>query len=160
MKIIKIERLYKDKYASLRDYQVRKAIEKNIPIKIELEGSEEYMILRPLQLKKGVASPTVFTSSYVPNEGEEPLEYKLMDFMWKPTTEELERKKDNLISKLGEDWYDKIGGEFNKDYMSNLANFIGVRRTVTRVCPDTKDVFDAFKLTPFYSTKVVIIGQD
>lgn len=160
MKIIKIERLYKDKYASIRDYQVRKAIEKDIPIKIELEGSEEFMILRPVQLKKGVSSPKVYTSSFIPVEGEEPLEYKLMDFMWKPTTIVEEEKKDRLITKLGEEWFDKIGDQFNQQYMKELGSFLSLRRTQTRVLPDNDNVFTAFKLTPYNDVRVVAIGQD
>jgi uracil-DNA glycosylase len=160
MKIVKIERLYKDKYASLRDYQVRKAIEKDTPIKVELEGSEEYMILRPIQLKKGVSSPKVYVSSFVPAEGEEPLEYKLMDFMWKPTTIAEEEKKDRLIAKLGEEWFDKVGDQFNQPYMKELGSFLSLRRTQTRVLPDNDNVFKAFKLTSYNDIRVVIIGQD
>ena len=47
-----------------------------------------------------------------------------------------------------------------KDYYQQLQAFVQKRRAEVRVFPEEKNVFNALKLTPFESVKVVILGQD
>lgn len=68
--------------------------------------------------------------------------------------------KDRLIELLGESWYDKLSGEFNKPYMGRISRKIVEERKLYNVFPTNDDVFNAYKLTPFNKVKVVIIGQD
>jgi len=57
-------------------------------------------------------------------------------------------------------WQDFIKGEFQKDYMVRLMDFVEAEAARNPVYPDITQVFRAFELTPFEQTKVVIIGQD
>jgi hypothetical protein len=66
-------------YASIRDFIVQRAIEKNRPLEVYLEGTEERMIIPVEQLKKGKVSKEVFVSKINSNQT-----YKLIDFEWKP----------------------------------------------------------------------------
>lgn len=61
---------------------------------------------------------------------------------------------------LGEEWYDLVGEEFDKDYMKDLGKWLALRRTETTVYPAATDLFTAFKLTAPSKIKVVVLGQD
>lgn len=61
---------------------------------------------------------------------------------------------------IGNDWDERLAGEFDKDYYQKLRQFlIGEYRQYT-VYPDMHDLFNALKYTSFEDTKVVILGQD
>ena len=57
-------------------------------------------------------------------------------------------------------WNEILAEEMEKDYYQQLQAFVQKRRTEVRVFPEEKNVFNALKLTPFESVKVVILGQD
>ena len=57
-------------------------------------------------------------------------------------------------------WNEILAEEMQKDYYQELQAFVQKRREEVRVFPEEKNVFNALKLTPFESVKVVILGQD
>lgn len=57
-------------------------------------------------------------------------------------------------------WKDFIDCEKNKDYYKNLINKINLEYSNYLCHPDYNNIFNAFKLTPLNSVKVVILGQD
>lgn len=61
---------------------------------------------------------------------------------------------------LGEEWVDVIGSEFYKPYMANLSAFIRQKRFENIVYPNSDNVFNAFKSTPFSKVRVCILAQD
>jgi hypothetical protein len=66
-------------YASIRDFIVQKAIEKNRPLDVYCEATKEIMIIPVEQLKKGKVNKEVFVSKVNSNQ-----KYRLIDFEWKP----------------------------------------------------------------------------
>jgi len=62
--------------------------------------------------------------------------------------------------KLGNDWDEKIGKEFEKEYYLKLRNFLKEEYASHTVFPDMYDLFSALKVTPYSKVKVVILGQD
>ncbi len=63
--------------------------------------------------------------------------------------------------KLRASWKDRIGEEFEKEYMQNLRQFlIQEKRAGKTIYPEGKDIFNAMNLIPFEELKVVILGQD
>ena len=62
--------------------------------------------------------------------------------------------------KLGNDWDEKIGKEFEKEYYLKLRRFLKEEYASYTVYPDMYDLFSALKATPFSKVKVVILGQD
>jgi len=64
------------------------------------------------------------------------------------------------VVKLNNDWDEKIGREFEKDYYLSLRRFLKEEYASTAVYPDMYDLFSALKVTPFSKVKVVILGQD
>lgn len=61
---------------------------------------------------------------------------------------------------IGNDWDELLAEEFNKDYYIKLRKFLSEEYENHTVYPDMYDIFNAFKLTSFNDTKVVIFGQD
>lgn len=57
-------------------------------------------------------------------------------------------------------WKNKLQGEFEKPYFSQLTQFVKREYGSTTCYPPGKHIFSAFDHCPFYDTKVVIIGQD
>jgi len=57
-------------------------------------------------------------------------------------------------------WKSIIENEFSKTYFKKLNNFLSEENKKFDIYPPEKDIFNAFKLTPFEQVKVVIIGQD
>lgn len=64
------------------------------------------------------------------------------------------------FEKIGNDWDNVIGEEFVKPYFKNLQNFLDEEYANKNIFPKREDVFNAFRLTSFAKTSVVIIGQD
>jgi len=62
--------------------------------------------------------------------------------------------------KLGNDWDEKIGREFEKEYYLKLRNFLKEEYASHTVFPDMYDLFSALKATAYSKVKVVILGQD
>ena len=54
-------------------------------------------------------------------------------------------------------WEDFINNEMNKEYFSKINKVLVDHDSYF---PESKDVFNAFKLTPYENIKVVLIGQD
>ncbi len=61
---------------------------------------------------------------------------------------------------IGNDWDNILENEFKKDYFYNLLKFVQGEYKVKTVYPPKKEVFKAFRYTPYKSLKVVILGQD
>ncbi len=58
-------------------------------------------------------------------------------------------------------WKDRIGEEFEKDYMQNLRRFLILEKRAGKIIyPEGKDIFNAMNLISFEKLKVVILGQD
>lgn len=62
--------------------------------------------------------------------------------------------------KIESTWKQHLEGEFEKDYFSQLTNFVRNEYHSTTVYPPGHLIFNAFDLCPFDKVKVVIIGQD
>lgn len=63
--------------------------------------------------------------------------------------------------KLRPSWKSRIGGEFEKEYMQNLRQFlIREKRAGKIIYPEGNKIFNAMNLLPFEEVKVVILGQD
>lgn len=73
-------------------------------------------------------------------------------------------ERDALLQKrralLGDSWFMRLGGQFDKDYMKKIGLFLAKRRTEVMVYPAPEDVFRAYQLCSYENTKVVIIAQD
>jgi len=61
---------------------------------------------------------------------------------------------------IEETWKELLIDEFNKEYFSELKNFLIEEKKKYVVYPEGKNIFNAFNFTPFNSVKVVILGQD
>lgn len=72
----------------------------------------------------------------------------------------LSKYEETLRGMLGEDWFDFVRLEINKDYFVALAKKVSKERRGYTVYPNSPDVFKAFKLTPLKSLRVIILGQD
>jgi uracil-DNA glycosylase len=58
------------------------------------------------------------------------------------------------------DWNPVLRGEFAKPYWNNLQDFVAGERARFVVFPPEPEVFSALHLTPYATTRVVILGQD
>lgn len=61
---------------------------------------------------------------------------------------------------IGNDWDERLKGEFDKEYYQKLRQFLIQEYRQYPVFPDMHDLFNALKYTSFADTKVVILGQD
>jgi uracil-DNA glycosylase len=61
---------------------------------------------------------------------------------------------------LPQDWRAAIGAEFEKPYFKALEAFVDAERKARAVFPPEKDMFSAFRATPFAAVKVLLLGQD
>ncbi|HRH38195.1 MAG TPA: uracil-DNA glycosylase [Flavobacteriales bacterium] len=61
---------------------------------------------------------------------------------------------------IGEGWYEALEAEFQAPYFVELKSFLIAERAAHMVYPKGKDIFHAFKRTPFRAVRVVILGQD
>lgn len=61
---------------------------------------------------------------------------------------------------IGNDWDSVLESEFKKEYFYNLLKFVQGEYDKKTVFPPKKEVFKAFRYTPYKDVKVVILGQD
>ncbi len=61
---------------------------------------------------------------------------------------------------LGEEWWNRLKGEFDKQYMKDLQLFVQSRRKINIVYPSSENVFRAYQSVPYSKVKVVVLGQD
>ncbi len=61
---------------------------------------------------------------------------------------------------IGNDWDMVLESEFKKDYFYNLLRFVQGEYARKTIYPAKKEVFRAFRYTPYKDVKVVILGQD
>lgn len=61
---------------------------------------------------------------------------------------------------IGNDWDEILEDEFKKEYFYNLLKFVQGEYARKTVYPPKKEVFKAFRYTPYKNLKVVILGQD
>lgn len=61
---------------------------------------------------------------------------------------------------IGNDWDTALKDEFEKDYFSNINDFVKKEYETKTIYPPFDEIFNAFKLTPLNYVKVVILGQD
>lgn len=67
----------------------------------------------------------------------------------------------NTLAKyLEPTWLDQLKGEFEKEYMLGLQDYLCQRRQQAVIYPAASTIFSAFERTPFDDVKVVILGQD
>jgi uracil-DNA glycosylase len=62
--------------------------------------------------------------------------------------------------KIDPSWREKLSGEFEKSYFTELVAFVKREYKDGVVYPPPKNIFRAFDLCPFEKVKVVILGQD
>lgn len=63
--------------------------------------------------------------------------------------------------RLEPSWKARLEGEFSKDYMINLRNFLIERKRARAVIyPPGEKIFNALNSTPFDQVRVVVLGQD
>jgi len=62
--------------------------------------------------------------------------------------------------KIEPSWKEKLAGEFEKPYFTQLTEFIKSEYQTQTVYPPGKEIFSAFDHCPFSQVKAVIIGQD
>jgi len=75
-----------------------------------------------------------------------------MAFMISPT---------NHILSLQGEWKVFLEAQFQESYMLDLFKFLESERIKNKeIVPSEKDIFNAFILSPFEQTKVMILGQD
>ncbi|MBQ8472554.1 MAG: uracil-DNA glycosylase [Bacilli bacterium] len=61
---------------------------------------------------------------------------------------------------IGNDWDKVLEKEFQEEYFYNLLKFVQGEYERKTVFPPKKEVFKAFRYTPYKNVKVVILGQD
>ncbi|MGF7077825.1 uracil-DNA glycosylase [Mucilaginibacter sp. UYCu711] len=66
-----------------------------------------------------------------------------------------------MAIELEASWLEVLSGEFGKDYMLKLKDFLKEEKQAGKtIYPKSADIFAAFAKTPFNEVKVVILGQD
>jgi uracil-DNA glycosylase len=58
------------------------------------------------------------------------------------------------------DWNPILRGEFEKTYWNELQAFVRTERSRATIYPPHDEVFSSLHLTPYASTRVLILGQD
>lgn len=61
---------------------------------------------------------------------------------------------------LPSDWASVLAPEFGKTYFAKLREFVDGERAAHEVYPPEADVFNAFRLSSFDTTRVLLLGQD
>lgn len=69
-------------------------------------------------------------------------------------------KEGDIERDIGEDWEKELGAFFESGSYKDLSAFVSNEYLSKTVYPDRKNLFKAFKLTPFSHVRVVILGQD
>lgn len=62
--------------------------------------------------------------------------------------------------RIDDSWKVQLQPEFEQDYFRDLVNFVRSEYASNTVYPPGNQIFRAFDLSPFDTTKVVILGQD
>ena len=62
--------------------------------------------------------------------------------------------------KLEASWLNRLQGEFDQPYMSQLRAFLIEEKANHRIFPPGGEIFNAFHHTPFDRVRVVVLGQD
>jgi uracil-DNA glycosylase len=57
-------------------------------------------------------------------------------------------------------WRRVLAGELRQPYFKKLAEFVDAERAAYAVYPPERDVFNAYKFTPYDRVKAVLLGQD
>ena len=66
-----------------------------------------------------------------------------------------------MTIKLDISWLKELEGEFNKEYMNSLRDFLVEEKNKgKKIYPKGSQIFASLNLTPFKKLKVVILGQD
>lgn len=60
----------------------------------------------------------------------------------------------------GRTWGDALAPYLPDEYMDNIGEKVHSERQISEVYPESKNIFRAFKETPFDEVKVVMLGQD
>lgn len=59
------------------------------------------------------------------------------------------------------DWSDVLSSEKEKPYFKAILHFLALEKeNGKKIYPESKNLFNAFKMTPYHKVKVVILGQD
>ncbi len=68
----------------------------------------------------------------------------------------------NLLLDLGfeEGWVNALSPFLSSNILSDILSKVKKERSIKTIYPDEQDVFKVFKICPFKSIKVVVIGQD
>lgn len=61
---------------------------------------------------------------------------------------------------IGNDWDTVLETEYKKDYFLKIKNIVRGEYNTKIIYPPAREVFNAFKLTSYKNTRVVILGQD
>jgi uracil-DNA glycosylase len=61
---------------------------------------------------------------------------------------------------MEESWKEALKEEWSQPYLQKLVAFLALERKNYPIYPSPQEVFQAFNVTPFEKTQVVIIGQD
>ncbi|MDP2722264.1 MAG: uracil-DNA glycosylase [Bacteroidales bacterium] len=61
---------------------------------------------------------------------------------------------------IEESWKEAMADEFHKPYFSKLVDFVKSEKKSYTIFPPGPKIFSAFRYTPIYKVKVVILGQD
>ena len=61
---------------------------------------------------------------------------------------------------IGNDWDYVLKEEYEKDYFLKIKELVRSEYSHKVIFPPAKEVFAAFRMTPYKSTRVVILGQD
>ncbi len=61
---------------------------------------------------------------------------------------------------IGQGWYEHLREEFGSAWFADLKAFLVEERAKHTVYPKGRDIFNAFRHTPFDGVRVVILGQD
>ncbi len=64
------------------------------------------------------------------------------------------------MAAISNDWNEYLKSEYSKPYYKDLFSFVKKEYETQVVFPPSGDIFNAFHLTTYKDTKVVIIGQD
>lgn len=65
-----------------------------------------------------------------------------------------------ITPKIENSWKEVLKDEFESEYFKKIKQFLVDEKKQYSIFPKGNEIFSAFDLTPFYSVRVVIIGQD
>jgi uracil-DNA glycosylase len=65
-----------------------------------------------------------------------------------------------MLVDLPESWQAVLADELAQPYFAKLSAFVDAERATHTVYPPESDVFNALKLTPYESVRVLVVGQD